>query len=314
MSKVSIGKHLVGDGCPCFVIAEVGINHNGSLKTVFDLIDVAVKAGCNAVKFQKRTVEIVYSISELIKQRSVDQTIILAGLDRGVFTPDDISRIQKGPDHYTNGDLKRVLEFSPKEFVEIADYCKKKSIMWSVSPWDENAVDEMKDFDLPFIKVASASLTDDSLLRKIRTCNVPVILSTGMSTMEEVRHAVEVLGRNDLILLHTVATYPAMEEDLNLSVMGTLEREFPGVPIGYSGHERGTTLSVAAVAMGACVVERHITLDRTMPGSDQAASLEPEGISRVVNNIRRLEKAVGSPEKKLLSVEEPIKKKLRRIG
>lgn len=313
MKEVKIGKHIVGGDNPCFVIAEIGINHNGNLKVALQLIDVAVAAGCSAVKFQKRTVEVVYSQEELAKPRQVDRSILESAIERGVLSDEAVQRLRSSDfTDSTNGDLKFALEFTKSEYAQINEYCKERGILWGVSPWDEHALDEISAFDQPFIKIASATLTDDELLKKVRSYKKPIVLSTGMSTMEEVRHAVEVLGESDLVLLHTVSTYPAKESELNLRVMHTLRSMFPGIPIGYSGHENGTTLSVCAAALGACVIERHITLDRTMPGSDQAASLEPDGLKRVVSNIRRLEQALGSSMKELLDCEKPIKAKLRR--
>ena len=313
--NININSQPIGKGQFCFVIAEIGINHNGSLDTALNLIDVAVIARCNAVKFQKRTVPVVYSAGELAKPRAFHRSILDAGIKRGVFSLEDLARLETSDyQNTTNGDLKRALEFGPAEYARIDAYCKDVGIAWSVSPWDEQAVDDVAPFQLSFWKIASASLTDDGLLRKIRSAanGVPVILSTGMSTMEQVAHAVDVLGKENLILLHTVSTYPAEESELNLRVIQTLKDAFPEVPVGYSGHERGTTLSVCAVALGACVIERHITLDRTSPGSDHAASLEPEGIKRVVDNIRRLEKAMGDGAKRVLPTEVPIQAKLRR--
>ena len=310
---IQIGNHIIGYDQPAFIIAEIGINHNGNLNHAFKLIDIAIEAGCNAVKFQKRTVPIVYTETELQMPREVHESILMAGLDRNIFISEVKNRlVESNLQNSTNGDLKWALEFTRQEYAEIDAYAKHKGILWSVSPWDEQAVDDIVDFDLPFIKIASASLTDDGLLRKIRELSAPVILSTGMSTMEEVNHAVQLLGEENLILLHTVSTYPAREEELNFRVMETLRSTFPSIPIGYSGHEQGTTLSICARAFGACVIERHITIDRTLPGSDQAASLEPDGIKRVVSNIRRFEQALGSAEKVLLDREAPIKAKLRR--
>lgn len=314
MSTVQIGQFKVGNGQPCFIVAEIGINHNGDLDTAFRLIDEAVASGCNAVKFQKRTVSVVYSAAELAKQRPVHASILEAALARGVLAEDAVKRLRdSGLQDSTNGDLKLALEFTVEEYEKIDAYCKQCGILWSVSPWDEQAIDDVREFNLPFIKIASASLTDDALLKKARSIHVPVILSTGMSSAEQVAHAVDVLGKDDLVLLHTVSTYPAEDQDLNLSVIQTLRSMFPDIPVGYSGHERGTTLCVCAVALGACVVERHITLERTMPGSDHAASLEPDGIKRVVSNIRRLEKARGDGVKGILDKEKPIMAKLRRV-
>ena len=285
--KVTIANKTIGDGEPTFIIAEIGINHNGSLDTAKQLIDVAVKAGCDAVKFQKRTVDVVY-------------------------TPEELARPRESVFGNTNGDLKRGLEFGEKEYTEIDQYCKQKGIMWFASPWDEGSVDFLAKFNIPCYKIASASLTDDSLLKHIRSKGKPVILSTGMSTVEQIRHAVEVLGENDLILLHCTSTYPGADEELNLKVIPWLKEQF-SCPIGYSGHEVGVYSSLAAVLMGAVVVERHITIDRAMWGSDQAASLEPQGIERLVRDIRLVPVWLGDGRKKVFESELPILEKLRRV-
>src|SRR3989338_10782881 len=209
MSTVIVGKKKVGNEHPCFFVAEIGINHNGSLETAKKLIDAAFEAGCDAVKFQKRTVEVVYTAEDLAKPRA------------NPFGP-------------TNGHLKRGLEFGEKEYAEIDRYVKEKGLLWFASPWDEQSVDFLHRFDPPCYKIASASLTDDGLLRHIRSKGKPVMLSTGMSTMEEIEHAVKVLGKQDLVLLHTVATYPANNEELNLKMIITFQERFPNVLIGYS--------------------------------------------------------------------------------
>jgi N-acetylneuraminate synthase len=285
---IKIGGREVGDDQPCYVVAEIGINHNGNIDLAKRLISVAVAAGCDAVKFQKRTVEVVYTAEELAKPR-------------------------ENPFGTTNGDLKRALEFGVEDYEEIDAYCKAVKIPWLVSCWDEQSVDLMKRFDLPCFKIASASLTDDHLLRHTRAAGKPIILSTGMSTLEEVDHAVNVLGKQDLILLHTCSTYPASYDELNLRVIPVL-RERYAVPVGYSGHETGIPTSVAAVVLGSCCVERHITMDRAMWGSDQAASLEPNGISRLVRDIRLIEQSMGDGVKRVYERELPIIKKLRRVG
>lgn len=311
---VQIGCQMIGPGKPCFIGGEIGINGNGDLEIVYKLIKMASRVGCDFVKFQARTVSVVYSEKELSTPREVDRTILDAAINRHVLSEEAVSRIQSsGYTNTTNGDLKRALEFTVPEYRQIAQFCKEIGIAWSVSPWDVESVERMREFNLPFIKIASACLTDDNLLRSARSLGVPVVLSTGMSTLEEVKHAVEVLGRNDLILLHTVSVYPSPEDTLNLRVINTLSLEFPGIPIGYSGHERGTTLTVAARALGACFIERHITLSRDMPGSDHAASLEENGIKLVVNNVRRLEVALGDGIKTVHPTEVPVKKKLRRV-
>jgi N-acetylneuraminate synthase len=251
------------------------------------LIAVAATAGCNAVKFQKRTVDVVYSAEELSKPR-------------------------ESPFGATNGDLKRALEFGVQEYEEIDAYCKALGMPWLASCWDEQALEALRPFALPCFKIASALLTDDRLLEKTRELGKPVILSTGMSTLEEIDHAVDILGKRDLILLHACSAYPASYEELNLRVISRL-RERYGVPVGYSGHETGIPSSVAAVVLGACCVERHITLDRAMWGTDHAASLEPNGITRLVRDIRLIEKSLGDGVKRVYDSEIPVRDKLRRV-
>ena len=284
---MNIGKHAVGEGNACYVVAEIGINHNGDIGIAKRLIDAAVAGGCNAVKFQKRTVDIVYSPAELALPR-------------------------ESPFGTTNGDLKRALEFDVRDYCEIDAHCKAVKIPWFASCWDEASVDLMDRFDVPCFKIASASLTDDNLLRHTRAKGRPLLVSTGMSTLAEIDHALGVLGFENLILLHTCSTYPSQYSDLNLRVIPFLKERY-GVPVGYSGHETGIASTVAAVALGACCVERHITLDRSMWGSDQAASLEPNGIARVVRDIRLVEISLGDGIKRVQSSELPALKKLRRV-
>jgi len=286
--EVLLGDRLVGDGHPCFVIAEIGINHNGEAQIAKKLIDVASLAGCEAVKFQKRTIDVVY-------------------------TPEELAKPRETPFGETNGDLKRGLEFGQSEYQQIDEYCRNKPIAWTASCWDEASVDFIDQFNPPFYKIASASLTDDALLRHTRAKGKPIVLSTGMSTLDQIDHAVEMLGTENLVLLHCCSTYPAQYAELNLRVIPTF-RERYGVPIGYSGHETGIASSVAAAALGACVVERHVTMDRSLWGSDHAASLEPNGIMRVVRDIRLVEMALGDGVKSVVPSEIPIMKKLRRVG
>jgi N-acetylneuraminate synthase len=288
MAEVKVGNTLVGDGHPCYIVAEIGINHNGNVAIAKQLIDLASAAGCNAVKFQKRTVDVVY-------------------------TPEELAKPRETPFGETNGDLKRGLEFGLEQYREIDQYCRHEELAWFASCWDEASVDFIDSFNPPCYKIASASLTDDNLLRHTRAKGKPIILGTGMSTLEEVDHAVEVLGKKDLILLHAVSTYPASYEQLNLLVIPELKKRY-GVPVGYSGHETGLPSAPAAVALGACVIERHVTLDRSMWGSDQAASLGPNGVVRLIRDIRMVETSMGSPVKKVLDAEKPILKKLRRVG
>lgn len=288
VGEVRLGKKAVGDGYPCYIVAEIGINHNGDLDLAKRLISVAVGAGCDAVKFQKRTVDIVYTAEELAKPR-------------------------ESPFGTTNGDLKWGLEFEPEDYQEIDRYCREVKMPWFASCWDEPSVDVINQFDVPCFKIASPSLTDENLLRHTRATGRPIILSTGMSTLEEIDRAVEILGTDDLILLHACSAYPAHYEELNLRVISRLRRRY-GVPVGYSGHETGLPSSVAAAALGACMIERHITLDRSMWGSDHAASLEPNGVNKLVGYVRLVEKSMGDGVKRVLEREHPVIKKLRRVG
>ena len=284
---VKIADKTIGDGYPCFIIAEIGINHNGSVGLAKKMIDIAVTTGCDAVKFQKRTIDIVYTKEELAKER------------KSVFGN-------------TNGDLKRGLEFGYEEYKEIDNYCKEKGILWFASCWDEKSVDFIEQFDVPCYKIASASLTDDNLLRYTRSKGKPILLSTGMSTMEQIKHAIEVLGKENLIIYHCTSTYPSNADEMNLRVIESFKKDFD-CPIGYSGHERGVTPSVLAVALGANSVERHITIDRTNWGSDQAASLEMAGLYHLVRDIRQVPNLLGDGKKVVYSRELPIIEKLRRI-
>lgn len=288
MSTIRIGNRLIGDDQPCFIIAEIGINHNGDVDLAKRLISVALAAGCDAIKFQKRTVDVVY-------------------------TPEELAKPRENPFGPTNGDLKYGLEFEQEEYEEINAFCKSVKMLWFASPWDEGSVDFLERFNIPVYKIASASLTDDRLLRHVRATGKPIILSTGMSTYAEIDHAVEVLGKEDLVLMHATSTYPAFYPELNLRAIPTMAERY-AVPIGYSGHETGIPTSVCAAVLGACCVERHITMDRSMWGSDHAASLEPNGISRLVRDIRLWEQAKGDGIKRVYEREFPIIKKLRRVG
>jgi len=230
-----------------------------------------------------------------------------------VYSAEELAKPRENPFGTTNGQLKRGLEFGLDQYQHIDRYCKAKNMAWFASCWDEAAVDFMEQFDPPAYKIASASLTDDHLLKHHRSMRRPMILSIGMSTMAQVDHAIEVLGAHDLIILHTTSAYPAKIADLNLKMIPVL-RERYGVPIGYSGHEVGLATSYAAVALGAAMVERHITLDRAMWGSDQAASVEPQGLMKLVRDTRSIESALGDGVKKVSDDEVPIMKKLRRVG
>ena len=284
--KVIIGNKTISDDSPCFIIAEIGINHNGSIDLAKRMIDEAVMAGCDAVKFQKRTVTKVYTPEEL-----------------------DVYR----PNYYgnTNRDLKLGLELSYEDYCEIDRYCKAKKIMWFASCWDIDSVDFIEQFDVPCHKIASALLTDDEFLYKIKSTGKPVLLSTGMSTMEERRHAVSILGEDNLVIFQCTSTYPTEHNEINLRVIEEFRKEF-SCPIGYSGHEKGLLPSILAVELGASSVERHITIDRTLWGSDQAASLEPEGLRRMVRDIREVKTILGNGKKIVYDSEIPVKNKLRK--
>lgn len=285
----TLGDREVGAGHPVYVTGEIGINHNGDLENALALVDAAAEAGCDAVKFQKRTPEIC--------------------------TPRDQWHVERdtpwGRMAYI--DYRHRVELGEDDYRAIDEYCRTRGLHWFASPWDVPSVHFLENFDVPAYKVASASLTDDELLRAMRATGRTVVLSTGMSTPRQIRHAVEVLGSENIILCHATSTYPAAHEELNLRVLQTLQREYPNVPIGYSGHEIGLQTTLAAVALGAVFVERHITLDRAMWGSDQAASVEPQGLQRLVRDIRVVEKSLGDGVKRVYESELSAMRKLRRI-
>jgi N-acetylneuraminate synthase len=287
---VQIGGKHVGEGEPVFIIAEIGINHNGSLAIAKKLIDGAVLAGCDAVKFQKRTPE---------KCVPRDQWDIERDTPWG-----RMSYIE----------YRHKVEFGQAEYEAIDRHCKERGILWFASCWDEDSVAFMEQFNPPCYKIASACLTDTHLLIEHRTTNRPVILSTGMSTPEEIDLAVRTLGRKNLLIAHATSTYPCPPDQLNLNMIHTLRNRYPDCPIGYSGHETGLTPTWAAVTLGATFVERHITLDRAMWGSDQAASVEIGGLIRLVQNIRDIEKAMGDGVKRVYPEEIKQRNKLRRVG
>lgn len=287
IKTLTIGTKTLGPQQPTFVIAELGINHNGSLDTAMDMIAAAHKAGCDAVKFQKRTLEVVY-------------------------TPEEMARPRENPFGPTNGDLKRGLEFSEQDYQEIDRLCRQLGLLWFASPWDEASVDFLERFNVPCHKIAAACLTDSGLLRKIKQTGKPVILSCGMSGQEEIDRAVRLLGRDHLLLMHCVSLYPAPPDKVNLRAIESL-RQCYDLPVGYSGHELDTTISACAVALGAVAVERHFTLSRGMWGSDQKASIEPDEMTALIKNIRLAEAALGSPDIVCLPEEEPVKQKLRRV-
>ena len=289
MSTVTISGRQVGPGEAVYVIAEIGINHNGSLDTAKRLIDAAKFSGCDAVKFQKRTPEIC--------------------------TPKDQWDIERDTPwgRMTYIDYRHRVEFDQADYDEIDRYCREVGIDWFASCWDQPSVDFLARYEPPAFKFASASLTDDELLTHTAAVGAPLIASTGMSTMEQIEHGVSLLPIDRTLLAHSTSTYPCPSEELNLHMIHTLRDRFD-VPIGYSGHEVGLQTTVAAVALGACFVERHITLDRSMWGSDQAASVEPMGLFRLVRDIRVVEQALGDGIKKVYDSELGPMKKLRRVG
>ena len=285
---VQIGNRLVGEGQPVYIVAEIGINHNGDVEIAKRLIDAAKLAGCDAVKFQKRTPELCVPPEQRNIPRETPWGLI------------------------TYMEYRYKVEFGYEQYAEIDRYCKQQGIAWFASCWDVPSVDFMEQFDPPCYKVASASLTDDELLLRLNGTGKPILLSTGMSTMDEIRHAVSLLDHDRLIIMHSTSTYPCPPNELNLRMIQTLRREF-GLPVGYSGHEVGLQTTYAAVVLGACVVERHITLDRAMWGSDQAASVEPGGFMRLVRDIRVIEQALGDGVKRVYESEMAARAKLRRV-
>lgn len=287
--EIKVGDIFIGDGHPVFIVAEIGINHNGSLDIAKKMIEGAKHSGCDAVKFQKRTPEIC--------------------------TPKDQWNIERdtpwGRMTYIKYRFK--VEFGKEDYHQIDKFCKKTGIKWFASCWDEEAVDFIEQFDPPIYKTASASLTDLDLLNRHKSLNKPVIVSTGMSTMEEIERGTDTIGTKNLLIAHATSSYPSKNEELNLRMIETLKNKYPHVPVGYSGHEVGLAPSWAAVALGACFVERHITLDRAMWGTDQAASVEIGGLDRLVSNIRDIEKSLGDGIKKVYDSELGQLKKLRRV-
>jgi N-acetylneuraminate synthase len=287
MRTVNFGNRQIGEGHPVFIIAEIGINHNGDLSIAKKLINVAVAAGCDAVKFQKRTPELCVPLNQ--------QKVIRK-------TPwGNLSYLK----------YRKKVEFGEREYSEIDRYCKKRGILWFASCWDEPSVGFMEQYNPPFYKIASACLTDDVLLQYINGMDRPVILSTGMSTMEEICHAVSLLDQDRLLIAHTTSSYIFRPEELNLRMIQTLQKMF-NCPIGYSGHEDGLASTLAAVSLGASFLERHITLDRSMWGSDQKISLEPADIARLVAESRVIEKSLGDGVKRLYDSEKLAMVKLRR--
>ena len=285
---VKIGSKLVGPGNPCYIIAEIGINHNGDIEIAKQLIEMSAEAGCNAVKFQKRTPELCVPI----EQRNV---------------------MRETPwGEMTYMEYRYRVEFDENQYSLLADFALSLGLDLFASPWDVDSVDFLEKMKHPVIKVASASITDIELLKKIASKKIPVIMSTGMSTMQEIEKAVETLGTYNLLIAHSTSAYPCEPKELNLKMIPVLQEKF-SVPVGYSGHETGLQTTVAATVLGACFVERHVTLDRSMWGSDQAASIEPQGMQKLVRDIRIVEQALGDGIKKVYDSEIKPKMRLRKV-
>jgi N-acetylneuraminate synthase len=283
---VLLGDRCVGLSQPVYIVAEIGLNHNGQVDLARRLIDTARIANCDAVKFQKRTVELC--VPE-------DQRDVRRDTPWGVLT-------------YL--EYRKRLEFDLDAYRQIDQHCRLQGMAWFASVWDRSSIDFLEGFAPIAYKVPSALITDDELLRAVRDTGRPLFVSTGMSTIEEIRHAVGILGTDNLILMHTTSSYPCRADELNLRMLFTLREEFD-CPVGYSGHEVGLQATYAAVAIGACVVERHVTLDRAMWGSDQAASIEPWGLMRLVRDVRVIEQAMGDGTKRVYPSELAARTRLR---
>jgi N-acetylneuraminate synthase len=288
--QIALGNRVVADGAPTYVIAEIGINHNGSLEIAKQLIDGAVETGCDCVKFQKRTPELCVPPDQRYQERE---------------TPWG---------RMTYLEYRRRVEFGRDEYEAIDRHCRARGIEWTASCWDPPSVKFIACFEVPFFKAASASLTDLALLRAMRRTGKPLMLSTGMSTTEEIRTAVKAVGTRKLLIAHSTSAYPCPPQEINLRMITTLRKSFPYTPIGYSGHEIDITPSCTAVAIGASFVERHVTLDRTMWGSDQAASLELPQLGELVAGIRHVERVLGNGRKQVYASELGALKRLRRFS
>ncbi|MDD5071181.1 MAG: N-acetylneuraminate synthase family protein [Patescibacteria group bacterium] len=341
---IKVDNRLIGPGQPTFIIAEIGINHNGSLPMALELVRVCKEIGCDAVKFQKRTVPVVYQ-GQLDAPRAVDPSIIqnarartkIEGVQYEVFPPSSLVRLAENPSNTTNGDLKYALELGLKEFDMIDRLCRDLGILWSASAWDGLSAHFINGYDVQWLKIASPCMTNSDLLRRVCRKGKPVFLSTGGSTMEQVEKAIAVLREEnekaEIVLLHCVSVYPTLDDQANIRLVDTLRLEFPKILIGYSGHEGDDLASLVAVKHGACVVERHITLDRNLPGSDHKVSLDPDQFRKLVEKIRQFEEEPASfdslvgPEnlnrvpiiegdgtKKVLPSEVSVMEKLRRVN
>ena len=289
-TKIKIGSKLIGEGEPCFIIAEAGVNHKGSIELAKKMIDAAKDAGADAVKFQTFKAE----------------NVVIKNAEKAEY-----QKTVKEESQY--GMLKK-LELREEDFRDLSNYAKEKDILFLSSPFDKESIDLLYELDIPAFKIGSGEITDFPLLRYIAKKGKPIILSTGMSTLGEVEEALNIIrseGVEEVILLHCISNYPARIEDVNLRAMKTLKQAFQ-IPVGFSDHTLGITMSIAAVALGACVIEKHFTLDRNLPGPDHKASLEPDELKEMVKAIRDIEKALGDGIKKPTKEEEEIKKVARR--
>jgi N-acetylneuraminate synthase len=287
MRTLTFGERVIGDGQPTYIVAEIGINHNGSLDVARRLIDAAADARCDAVKFQKRTPVLCVPPHQRDQPRDTPWGVM------------------------SYLEYRRRMEFGFEEYQLLIEHCRSRSIEWFASCWDESAVDFIEWFDPIAYKIPSAALTDAALLERFRQTGRPVVLSTGMSTMHQIDAAVGLLGTEKLLITHATSTYPCPLAELNLRMIQTIRERFD-CAVGYSGHEVGLATTLAAVCLGACLIERHITLDRAMWGTDQAASVEPHGLERLVNYIRDVESAMGDGVKTVYESERAVMKKLRR--
>lgn len=269
------------------VVCDIGINANGDLLTAFKLIDVAKKSGVDFVKFQKRNIDLV-------------------------FTEEELNKPKDSPWGTTYREYKEKLEFGKIQYGDINCYCNTNDIPWFASPWDQESVKFLTHYNMPYIKVASASMADFEMLEEIKNTNIPVIISTGMCTKEEVDKVIDYLGNQIEYVLACTSTYPTPSEEINLNFISTLKREYPQYRIGFSNHSSGITFMISAVALGAEMIEFHITLDRSMYGSDQASSIEPPGVGKIVKAIENIETGMGNGDWTVFPGEVPIKKKLRR--
>ena len=291
MNTLQLGNKNVGDGHPAFIVAEIGINHQGDVNIARDLIQKAKECGADAVKFQKR---------------SLTRILTKAGLDMAYDNRNSFGK--------TYGEHKKALELSEADYRELNIFCQKLDIIFCASGWDEESIDFLDEIGIPFFKMASADLTNFPLLIHTAKINKPMILSTGMADMKMVQAAYSQVNpiNNQIAILQCTSTYPSAFSEVHLNVLQTYMKEFPDTVIGYSGHEQGIAIPPAAVALGAKIIERHFTLDRTMKGGDHAASLEPQGFAKMVRDIRHIEEAMGNTEKKIQESEAPVFRKLAK--